>query len=263
MNIRNLTHTLSCTVLAGFCIALVGCFAPKAPTRRTVAASGLSCEQANRLVYETVTGMSYIVTSLQVATPSQPGYITAKEGKRDGRVTITCDQQGGATVVAESTDLPVPSLIGPSEAPGEFPAMFNRAFDIIRNTQQVMAARGPQKGLTITMTRLNSFESKLELGADIPATGVLPVKVVINNNTAQTYGLEVSQIFLQSAGGGRVAPMISPPAGQGKALQGSLTLQPGQAVTGYLFYPAGQYTSASTTLTDKATDEREGFSIQF
>lgn len=255
-------NTVYRAVLAGFCITLASCFAPQAPSKRTIATSGLSCEQANRLAYQSVTGMGYTVTSLQVASPGQPGFITAKEGNRDGRVTITCDQSG-ATVVAEKTDLPIPSLIGPSEAPGEFPAMFNRAFDIIRNTQQVMAARGPEKGLTIMMTRLNSFDSKLELGADIPATGVLPVKVVINNNTPQTYSLEVKEMFLQPATGSRVAPLTSAPAGQDKMLRGSLTLQPGQVVTGYLFYPAGQYTSASTTVTDKATDEREGFSIQF
>ncbi|MGH7966578.1 MAG: hypothetical protein ACRERD_32910, partial [Candidatus Binatia bacterium] len=140
-------NTIYRIILAGCCITLASCFAPKAPSKRTVATSGLSCEQANRLAYETVTGMGYTVTSIQVASASQPGYITAKEGSRDGRVTITCGQSG-ATVVAEKTDLPVPSLIGPSEAPGEFPAMFNRAFDIIRNTQKVMAARGPEKGLT-------------------------------------------------------------------------------------------------------------------
>ena len=54
-----------------------------------------------------------------------------------------------------------------------------------------------------------------------------------------------------------------PAAGQRKALQGEMTLQPGQTVSGYLFYPAGQYTSARTTLVDKETDEGEGFSIQF
>ena len=61
----------------------------------------------------------------------------------------------------------------------------------------------------------------------------------------------------------RVAPIAPPPAGQGKALQAELTLQPGQTVTGYLFYPAGEYTSARTMLIDKETEEREGFSVQF
>jgi len=70
-------------------------------------------------------------------------------------------------------------------------------------------------------------------------------------------------VFLQSAAGARVAPIAPPPAGQGKALQEELTLQPGQTVTGYLFYPAGEYTSARTMLIDKETEEREGFSVQF
>ena len=56
---------------------------------------------------------------------------------------------------------------------------------------------------------------------------------------------------------------VEPAAGQGKVLQGENTLQPGQSITGYLFYPAGQYTSVRTILTDKENDEEEGFSVQF
>jgi hypothetical protein len=116
----------------------------------------------------------------------------------------------------------------------------------------------------MTMTRLNSFESQMDLGADLPANGVLPIKVEINNNTPRPYGLDTGKVYLQSAGGSdRIAPVAPPAAGQGKALQGEITIQPGQSVTGYLFYPAGNYSSARTTLIDKENDEGEGFSVQF
>jgi hypothetical protein len=204
---------------------------------------------------------------LQVARPGQPGHIVAepaKEGQKGGRVTITCND-GGAIVEPEKTGPPIPSLIGAAEKPGEFPQVFTQSFNILRTGKEIAAKQGPDKGLIMTMTPLNSFESQMDLGADLPASGVLPIKVEINNNTSRPYALEVSKVFLQTAGGsGNVAPILPPPtAGQGKALQTDLTLQPGQSISGYLFYPAGDYSSARTMLTDKETDEKEGFSIQF
>ena len=71
-------------------------------------------------------------------------------------------------------------------------------------------------------------------------------------------------MYLQSVGGNdRIAPIAPPAAGQGKSLQGEILIQPGQSGTGYVFYPAGNYSSARTTLIDKENDEGEGFSVQF
>jgi len=250
--------------LVAFCVILASCGAQQPPRKRTIEAPTLSCEEANRLAYRTVTTLGYTIGSLQVATPGQPGHILAeKEGAKDGKVTITCSGSG-ATVEPEKTGLPIPSLVGAAERPGEFPQIFVQTFNILRSSKEIAEKQGPEKGLAMTLTRLNSFESQMELGADLPAGGILPIKVVVSNNTPRPYGLEVSKVFLQPAGGsGRVAPMTPPAAGQGKALQGDVTLQPGQTVTGYLFYPAGDYSSARTMLIDKETEEREGFSVQF
>jgi hypothetical protein len=250
-------------VLIGCLLVLGGCSAQQAPRKQTIVVPTLSCEEANRLAYRTVTVLGYTPASLQVAAPGQSGHILArKEGAKDGMVTITCNPDG-AVVEPEKTGIAIPSMIGGAERPGEFPQLFKQAFNILRGTQEAAAARGPEKGLNLTMTPLNGFDSQVELGADLPASGVLPVRVVISNNTPRPYGVDMSKIFLQSAAGGRVAPVAPPAAGQSKALQGEMTLQPGQTVSGYLFYPAGQYTSARTTLVDKETDEGEGFSIQF
>jgi len=250
-------------VLVGCLLALESCGLQQPPRKQTIAVPALSCEEANRLAYRTVTVLGYTAASLQIATLGQTGHILAqKEGAKDGMVTITCNSDG-AIVEPEKTGLAIPSLVGPAERPGEFPQIFKQTFNILRGSQEVMAARGPEKGLNLTMTPLNSFESQIELGADLPASGVLPIKVIISNNTSRPYGMDTSKVFLQPAAGGRVAPIAPPAAGQSRALQGEMTLQPGQTVSGYLFYPAGQYSSARTTLVDKETDEGEGFSIQF
>jgi hypothetical protein len=256
-----------CVVVIVLCTTLTACLGKQPPRKRTIEAPALSCEEANRLAYRTVTTLGFRIASLQVARPGQPGHIVAEPGRerqQGGRVTITCNE-GGAIVEPEKTTLPIPSLLGAAEKPGEFPQMFMQSFNVLRMRKELVAQQAPEQGLVMTMTPLNSFESQMDLGADLPASGVLPIKVEINNNTSRPYTLEVSKVFLQrTGGGGNVAPLLPPPAaGQGKALQMDLTLQPGQSVSGYLFYPAGDYSSARTMLTDKETDEKEGFSIQF
>jgi hypothetical protein len=250
-------------IIICLCGIIAGCAAQQPPRKRTIEAPALSCEEANRLAYRTVTVLGYSPASLQVATAGSPGHILAKkEGASDGKVTITCGANG-AVVEPEKTGLAVPSLLGAAERPNEFPQIFTQTFNILRTQKEYEIRQGPEKGLSMMLTRLNSFESQMDLGADLPASGILPVKVEINNNTSRPYGVDASKVYLMTEGGGRVAPIASPAAGQAKALQGEITLQPGQTVIGYLFYPAGNYSSARTTLVDKETDEGEGFSVQF
>ncbi|MGH8060133.1 MAG: hypothetical protein ACREOH_23330, partial [Candidatus Entotheonellia bacterium] len=164
-------------VLVCLSLTAVSCGIQQPPRKQTIAVPTLSCEEANRLAYRTVTVLGYTPASLKVATPGQPGHIHAqKEGAKDGRVTITC-MESGAVVEPEKAGLEIPSLVGPAERPGEFPQIFRQTFNILRSSQEIVAARGPEKGLNLTMTPLNSFESQLELGADLPASGVLAVRV--------------------------------------------------------------------------------------
>jgi hypothetical protein len=233
---------------------------PPAPTK--IDDPSMSCEEANSVAYKTVNVMGYTVTSVTVATPGQTGEIVAeKEGTRGGRVIIMCHSGGGASVEGQEGGLPIPSLVA-GENPHKFYNSFRHSFILIRQSE-ARAKQVSEKGLIVKMTKLNGVESRIELGADLPASGVLPVKVMITNNSTRPYGFDATQVFAMSAGGGRVAPSAPPTAGQGKALQGEVTIAPGQTVTGYLFYPNGNYTSARTTVVDKENDEGEGVSVPF
>jgi hypothetical protein len=250
-------------VAVSCCGLFAGCLVQQPPRKRTIEAPTLSCQEANQLSYRTVLALDFSVVSFETASPGHPGRILArKDGRPDGIVTITCTESG-AVVEPEKTGLPIPALDSRAERPNEFPQIFLKSFNILRMQQDYAVQKGPEKGLTLTMTRLNSYESRIELGVDLPASGVLPVKVVISNNTARPYGLDAAKVYLMAEGGGRVTPSPAPAAGQGKALQGDITIQPGQTLSGYLFYPAGNYASARTTLVDKESDEGEGFSVQF
>ncbi len=248
---------------ASLCGLIVGCLAQQPPRKRTIEVLSLSCQDANQLSYQAVTTLGFSIESFQAASPGQPGHIRAKKsGRPDGIVTITCSESG-AIVEPEKTGLPIPSLNSRAERPNEFPQIFMQSFNVLRMNKDYATQHGPEKGLTLTMTRLNSYESQIELGADLPASGVLPIKVIISNNTSRPYGLDAEKVYLMADGGGRVAPSPAPAAGQGKTLHGEITIQPGQTLTGYLFYPTGKYASARTTLVDKENDEGEGFSVQF
>ena len=233
---------------------------PPPPTK--IDDPSMSCEEANSVAYKTVNVMGYTVTSVTVATPGQSGEIVVeKEGTRGGRVIIECHSGGGASVEGFEGGLPIPSLVG-GENPHKFYNQFRHSFTLVRQSE-TRAKNVSEKGLIVKMTKLNGVESRIELGADLPASGVLPVKVMITNNSTRPYGFDANQVFAMSAGGGRVAPSAPPAAGQGKALHGELTIAPGQTVTGYLFYPNGNYTSARTTVVDKENDEGEGVSVPF
>ena len=85
--------------------------------------------------------------------------------------------------------MPIPTLIGAAERPHEFQNLFQHSFNILRSGQEYAVQQGPGQGLTLTMTRLNSFESQMDLGADFPASGVLPVKVEITTTPRALMGL--------------------------------------------------------------------------
>lgn len=247
-------------------LVLTSCTPTMPPRTRTVSAPKLSCEQANRLAYRSVQILGHPVESVQVATPGSSGSIVAGDNTEvrqgeGGRVTITCGANG-VTVVPERGGVAVPSLIGAAERPGGFHNNFARTFSILAANQEAYDKQGPRGGLNMTLTPFDGFESQIELGSDLPASGILPVKVEISNNTPRPYGIELDKVYLRAAGGGRVTPVAAPTAGQSKALQIE-TLQPGQKVSGFLFYPMGTYSSASTIVIDKENNEREGFSIQF
>ncbi len=247
-------------------LVLTSCTPTMPPRTRTVSVPKLGCEQANRLAYRAVQILGHPVKSVQVATPGSPGYIIAgtnteaRQGE-GGRVTITCGADG-VTVVPERGGVAVPSLIGAAERPGGFHNNFARTFGILAANQEAYDKQEAKGGLNMTLTPFDGFESQIELGSDLPASGILPIKVEIHNNTSRPYGIELDKVYLRVAGGGRVTPITAPAGSQSKALQVE-TLQPGQRVSGFLFYPMGTYSSASTILIDKENNEREGFSIQF
>jgi len=245
-------------------VVLAGCSSRPPLRKRTGETRIPTCEEANRLAYRAVTSVGYTVAAVQVAKPGQPGHIEArKEDGKSGKVILTCLDEQRATAEPDRTGEPVRVLMGAADKPGSFAHVFTQTYNILLSSRTLADESGPAGGVSLVLTRLGGFESQIELGTDLPKSGILPIKVTLTNHSPRPYGLTAEKILLSSSGGGQVAPIAPPATGQGTALRGDIVLQPGQNLTGYLFYPAGQYTSARTTLIDKENNEAEGFSVQF
>ncbi len=251
-------HLTAC-VLSFF---ILSCAAPKTPprvVREKPKLTATSCEEANQLVYKAIQAMGYTIADYSLARPGQVGRISAvKENATSGIVTISCTESSASIDARNAVN--VPSLIGAAERPHHFVNSFPMSYQMIQRREAYQTANPETGTLQLTIVPLNSFESQNVLGTDIQASGILPVRVTVLNNTPRPYAIEASKIFLVPEGGGRVAPVSSPSGGS--ALQ-DMTVEPGQSASGFLYYPAGNYSSARTSVIDKENDEREGFSVQF
>src|SRR5262249_48605897 len=128
--------------------------------------------------------------------------------------------------------------------------------------------------------------SKLDFTVDLAAGGVLPVLVTVNNVTTHTYTLDPNDIVLLQSDGTRVPPLaLRDAARQGAGAQPAArdhrlplaavtqelevhrftatTVPPKQHVSGYLYYPVRDYTKGRVVLEDAATEESEGFVVEF
>src|SRR5206468_3238267 len=85
-----------------------------------------------------------------------------------------------------------------------FNSDFKQAFE------NVAAVRPPQRkiaesGVDVLVTQERPSNS--DLGVDFTGTGILPVKVMITNNSKRIYGFKTSAVILQQADGQRIAAL--------------------------------------------------------
>jgi len=156
------------------------------------------------------------------------------------------------------------------------------------------AARPPEqktnKGLQVLLTPVRGLGAKLDFDVDLAAAGVLPVLVTMSNVTLRTYTFDPSDIVLVQKDGTRVRPMTVDDAAervmeserqrsaasgaaargraevvrrfQASALSGH-SLAANQSLKGYLFYPLAPYVKGRVALEDQASEETEGFVVEF
>lgn len=193
----------------------------------------LTCDEANRLVYDTLVDMKLRVTTFRPAKPGQPGLVRTEpepgSSSPGGDVKIRCESDG-VHVVSSQSGL---SLQDQQFERGVFLGVTGRAGLHVeregrRSTGRVAKpkaeappqaagasgsnttappaarpARPPEEkevGIVVRLKRLQGFATVLDFEADLSAAGILPVKVSITNGTNRAYEFDPRDIVLRKAG---------------------------------------------------------------
>jgi hypothetical protein len=198
----------------------------------------LTCDEANRLVYDSLVDMKLRVTTFRPAKPGQPGIVRTEPGpgssSSGGDVSIRCESDG-VHVVSSQSGL---SLQDQQFERGVFLGVTGRAGlqverDGRRSTGRVVkksAAAPPAQptagtkgsssssaaapvptaappppepkevGIVVRLEPLQGFATLLDFEADLSAAGILPVKVSITNGTKRAYEFDPRDIVLRKAG---------------------------------------------------------------
>jgi hypothetical protein len=253
------------------------------------------CKQANRYAYFTLRSMGFSLNALEPATVDHAGAMhgirKTETGTESATVAITCHKAGGADITA-SQDA---AFLGQTEFKRGFYMSFTGV--VSQEEGQAEAAQAEaarpfeekkRKGLQVWLRPVPGLGSRLDFNLDLDAGSVLPVLVTVNNVTTRTYRLDPSAIVLIRHDGTRVPPLAlhdaaqqvetaaathatgnSPPvlATVIRELEShrftARSVAPTQRLSGYLYYPAAEYTKGRVVLEDAESEESEGFVVEF
>jgi hypothetical protein len=283
--------------MAAAIVVLLGFAACTPPIRQfDLANQALTCVQANESTYRTLQSMNFTVTEFSPAVVGRPGRLRGTREERGATqnvtVAITCN---GRTADVDADE--ERKLLGRLEFKRGFYLAFTAtaaraAADTPAARQE--AARPPaqkkDKGLQVLLTPVWGLGAKLDFDLDLAAAGVLPVLVTMSNVTPRTYTFDPADVVLVEKDGTRVRPITVDAAAdrvveierQGAAASGAVpgdraevvrrlqaqalrghSLAANQSLKGYLFYPLAPYVKGRVALEDQASEETEGFVVEF
>lgn len=270
---------------------IAGC--PSVQQQYVVRRSNLSCDDANRYAFDSMRSLGYLVGQFRPAKVGAPGVIKAEKPTGRGgtdHVTVEIKCEGNSIEAFGSKDE------GLLKEDMTFSRGFFLAFTGLADHATDNAAwREKETGGTTSggakfdIRPQIGLESKLDFGEDLASGGIVAVKVKIQNGSNITYKLDpaaielrnakddsVSQIPLaaaasalakaSSADAGAGAPPPDPARMEALLRERALaprTLRPGDQAEGFVYFPTGTYVRARANLIDTATDESEGFLVEF
>jgi hypothetical protein len=234
---------------------------------------GLSCDQANRYTYRTVSLMGFQLRRFEPAAVGRDGMLEAVRTRDDEeqvvRVRVTCDD-ASAIVLARSD-----RWWGGSDLERAFAMAF------IAVTQHGDQSDADDGGLRIRMEPIPGPAARLDFDLDLAAAGVLPVRVTIDNQTERAYRSEAVSFVLIDAAGHRTLPLPSDDVAaavssrseagvaagvlaqlRARAFDAAL-IEGGQRVSGYLFFPLGSYVKGRAVVEEVESGETEGVVVEF
>jgi len=271
------------------CLLFVSCTPPI--RQFDLNSQALTCEQANDYALRTLQALGFTLTAFE---PAAIGRVGILRGTRDehGVQNVTVD----VTCRANNVDVDA-SEDGKLLGRLEFKRAFYLSFTSIVQQAQItdaaarQAALHPQlerkgPGLRVLLQPVPGPAAKLDFDVDLAAAGVLPVRVTIANGTSRIYRFDATDVVLMQKDGTRIRPLsveetaqrvataprpadaVAPDTAavtqrlRQRALGGD-SVASNQTIKGYVFFPLGTYVKGRVSLEDQATEESEGFVVEF
>ncbi|MBI3783128.1 MAG: hypothetical protein HY270_06990 [Deltaproteobacteria bacterium] len=252
--------------LLGLCVSLLSTTFGCAARQVRLAQKGMTCTEAENLAVVAVQKMGYKVKETTRPSAAGPGSVKGEREIATGNVhrvlvQVLCTSLG-AEVEAKAESGMLDDL--------NFANQFKEAFDTAAEVKK--PAREPSRtGVDVLLSPERAAGG--DLGIDLSGTGIMPVFIRITNHSPRRYRFKVAEVVLQHADRTRVHSLPwsevaakAPPASV-DTLQAKLAkdadLKPGEALSGYLYFPFAGYANARVTLEDVESKEDEGFFIEF
>lgn len=256
----------------------------------------LSCEEANRLTYDTIAAMGFTVTRFDPAAMAKAGVLKATRDR--GRlgvqnVTVAIDCKPGAVSIDPRED---GKLLDQTDIKRGFYITFLTVRSSKTKSEELdrhlIAGTAPEsiqrKDVRVLIEPVRGAASKLDFGIEMGPAGVLPVRVRITNMTDRRYHLDPSEIRLTRSDRQRVEALTPEDAAAritaghaegGEPLtalsSGDLAarlreklfvtkeLRPHTDASGFLYFPLAEYKRARVVLVEDESEESEGFMVEF
>jgi hypothetical protein len=244
----------------------------------SVTEPGMTCAQATGIARRALLKLGYTIDKVEPAKSGVPGKVvgirhtgwTPRVAEEDDvyrtEITVRCSD-AGSTFEGATTE-PFTRRLGLRR---DYPSA------IAAVTQQPVRrpkiSEEPEQGLIITVEAQRSRDADAIFGADLPASGVTPVQVKIDNRTDRTYAFSRERVKLVTQDGRNATPLsqrdLADKLGAGLPAQldtkliADGDLSPGAQRSGFMYFPAAAYRRATIILLDRENDEAEGFNVEF
>ncbi len=248
------------------------------PTQVRIERRNLTCRAATRAARAALKRMSYGIEQVTPPEPGRPGEIRGY--RRTGSIVgdsgdsyrvairIECDDQG--SVFSAATEEPLSARLAfTRDLPGEI----DRAASRGKPRRPAERASAETAKLQVSIEPLRGASARAQIGANPESVGVMPVHVRIVNRSQLTYRFTLDRLQLITEERTRHAPIAIDEVAAAVAPEwadhvrqhqiGETAIAPGDTLEGYLYVPPAAYRKAKVVLIDTASEEAEGFSVEF
>jgi len=246
-------------------------------THASAAQANMPCSEAVRVASGALLRLGYSPELIAAPRPGAPGKIVGHKNsgwsaatpepgtEYTATVTVTCSNQGAEFDAVTDEGIPAALTFGPD---------FKAALDKVaaRHVTRPRLNDQPETGLLIAVEPLRGADAAAEFGNDLSSSGITAVRVKIDNHTDRTYDFTTAGVQLVTQEGERIEPLADAQLAQlatslhpilQKKRLGDATIAPQAVLSGFLYFPASAYRRATLVLVDQATEEEEGFSVEF